>query len=56
MNCLCLLDDGRLVSGSSDYSIIIYNKTTYKPDIIIKEHNNWVICILNLKNNTIASC
>ena len=56
VNCLCLLDDGRLVSGSGDNSIIIYNKITYKPDIIIKEHNNWVISILKLKNNTIASC
>ena len=24
--CLCILNDGRLVSGSSDNSIIIYNK------------------------------
>ena len=31
--CLCMLDDGRLVSSSSDSNIIIYNKITYKPDI-----------------------
>ena len=39
---LTLLNDGRLVSGSGDKSIIIYNKLTYQPDLIIKEHNNEV--------------
>ena len=33
--CLSVLNDGRLISGSYDNSIIIYNKTTYKPDLII---------------------
>ena len=30
--CLCILNDGRLVSSSSDKSIIIFNKNTYQPD------------------------
>ena len=38
--CLSILKDGRLVSGSKDNSIIIYNKETYQPDLKIKEHNN----------------
>ena len=46
--CLCILNDGRLVSGSYDHSIIIYNKKAYQPDIIIKEHNNSVLCITQL--------
>ena len=40
--CLCILNDGRLVSGSSDKSIIIYNNKTYQPDIIIKEYNSCI--------------
>ena len=36
--CLSILNDGRLISGSADNSIIIYNKTTYQPDLIINEH------------------
>ena len=54
--CLCVLNDGRLVSGSSDHSIIIYNKKTYQPDIIIKEHNNDVLCITQLSSGILASC
>ena len=38
ISCLTVMNDGRLVSGSTDKSIIIYNKETYKPDLIIKEH------------------
>ena len=54
--CLCILNDGRLVSGSSDNSIIIYNKITYQPDIIIKEHNNTICCIIQLSSGILASC
>ena len=39
---LSVLNDGRLISSSYDSSIIIYNKTTYKPDLIIKEHKKAV--------------
>ena len=54
--CLCILNDGRLVSGSNDYSIIIYNKITYQPDIIIKEHNSTICCIIQLSSGILASC
>ena len=54
--CLCVLDDGRLVSGSYDKSIIIYNKITYQPDIIIKEHNSDICCIIQLSSGILASC
>ena len=48
--CLCLLNDGRLVSGSCDKSIIIYDKNTYQPDLVIKEHNSYVNCIIQLSS------
>ena len=54
--CLCVMKDGRLVSGSEDNSIIIYNKITYQPDLIIKEHNGWVLCITQLSSGILASC
>ena len=47
---LTKLKHGRLVSGSSDNSIIIYNKKTYQPDIIIKEHNKYITCIAQLSS------
>jgi len=56
VNCLTILKDGRLVSGSSDKSIIIYNKETYKPDLTIKEHKDDVFCIITLSSGILASC
>jgi len=56
VNCLTILKDGRLVSGSNDKSIIIYNKETYKCDLIIKEHNDDVYCITTLSSGVLASC
>ena len=41
VNCLSILKDGRLVSGSDDKSIIIYNKETYQPDLTIKEYKRY---------------
>ena len=54
--CLCVLNDGRLVSGSADKSIIIYNKDTYQPDLIIKKHNNYICCIIQLSSGELVSC
>ena len=54
--CLSVLNDGRLVSGSNDNSIIIYNKITYQPDIIIKEHNDTICCIIQLSSGILTSC
>ena len=56
VECLTIMNDGRLVSGSFDKSIIIYNKETYKPDLIIKEHNSYVTCIIQLSSRVLASC
>jgi len=56
INCLCILNDGRLISGSDDNSIIIYNKTTYKPDLIINEHTGSVWSIIQLRSGIIATC
>jgi len=56
VRCLSILKDGRLVSGSDDKSIIIYNKITYQPDLIIKEHNNNINYIITLNSGILASC
>ena len=54
--CLTLLNDGRLVSGSGDSFFIIYNNTTYQPDLIIKEHTSSIYCIIQLSSGVLASC
>ena len=54
--CLYVLNDGRLISGSADKSIIIYNKATYQPDLIIKEHKGSVRCITQLSSGILATC
>ena len=53
---LIVLNDGRLVSGAGDNSIIIYNKSTYKPDLIIKEHKGGIFCLYQLSSGFLASC
>lgn len=50
------MKDGRLVSGGRDYIIIIYNKNTYLPDLVIKEHNGAICCICQLSSGILASC
>ena len=54
--CLTILKDGRLVSGSGDSYIIVYNKLTYQRDIIIKEHKGDVNCIITLSSGELVSC
>jgi len=54
--CLCVLKDGRLVSGSKDKEIIIYNKNTYQPDLIIKKHGSNICCIIQLNSGELVSC
>ena len=54
--CSTVLKDGRFVTGSGDYSIIIYNNKTFKPDLTIKEHSNRVYCIIQLSSGLLASC
>ena len=50
------MNEGRLVSDSNNESIIIYNKGTYKPDIIIKERNDTVQYITTLSSGILVSC
>ena len=38
------------------YSIIIYNKRTYKPELIIKEHSDKINCLKELSSGILASC
>jgi len=56
IRCLIVLNDGRLASCSGDNTIVIYNKLTYNPDLIIKEHNNSVNRIIQLSSGILASC
>ena len=53
--CLTILNDGRLVSGSADTTMIIYNKITFQPDLIIKEHKNSVCCVIQLSSGELVS-
>ena len=55
VNSLCTLKDGRLVSGSEDKSIIIWNLELTKPDIIIKD-NIYPIKIVKLLNDGKLIC
>ena len=48
--CATVLNDGRFVTGSNDYSIIIYNNKTFKPDLTIKEHSDSVSSLIQLSS------
>ena len=50
INCLTILKDGRSVSCSTDNSTIIYNKSTYKLDLGIKED---IFSVLSINNKYI---
>ena len=56
VRCLIMLKDGRIASGNYDNSIIIYNKRTYKPELIIKEHDGKISCLKELSSGILASC
>ena len=56
MHCAIVLKDGRFAIGYWDKSIIIYNIKTYKPDLIIKEHNDSITCLLQLSSDILDSC
>ena len=53
--CVIVLNDGRFATCSMDKSIIIYNKKTFKPDLIIKEDICTVIYIMQLSSGMLAS-
>ena len=52
--CLKTLDDGRLAAGDEYSNLIIYNKETFKPDIIIQNNLNNLSNFTQLKNKNIA--
>ncbi len=56
LSCLCLLDDGRIASGSLDNSITIFNKISYKPDLIMNEHTSFINSMIKLEENILVSC
>ena len=45
-----------IISSSYDGSIIIYNKKTFKDDLIIKEHNVNVFCVIQLSSSELVTC
>ena len=47
---ICQLDDGTIVSCSNDKSIMIGDYT------IKSAHNDWILKVITLPNNRIASC
>ena len=53
---LCRLDDGRLVGSLSNNNIIVFNKRTFKSDIIIKEIDSSIDDIFRLVSNILAIC
>ena len=53
---LLVLKDGRLLSSSDDYSIIIYDKKNFTQQCIIKEHSNSVQYFTQISNDNIVSC
>ena len=52
--CIKTLDDGRLAAGDSNSNLIIYNKETYNPDIIIQNNLNQLLNFTQMKNNNLA--
>ena len=51
-----ILNDGRIATGGYDRSIIIHNKETFEPDIIINEHEVDINYLLKLSSGYLASC
>jgi len=56
ISCSTVLNDGRIAICSHDKSIVIYNNKTFKPDLIIFEHDDRVNYILQLISGLLASC
>ena len=52
--CLKTLEDGRLAAGDEYSNLIIYNKDTFKPEIIIKNNLSYLFNFTELKNKNIA--
>lgn len=53
---ILILKDGRLSSSSADNTLIIYNKESFQPDLIFREHTNYVNYHIQLRNENIVTC
>jgi len=53
---ILVLKDGRLSSSAADNTLIIYNKESFQPDLIIKEHTDYVNYHIQLENWNIVTC
>ena len=56
ITCGIVLKDGRFATGSGDHTIIIYNNKTFKPDLTIKEHSDYVNSLTQLSSDILVSC
>ena len=50
-----ILQDGRIAAGGNSKSIIIYNRETFKSEITIKEHSDYITYLTQLKNGNLVS-
>ena len=53
---LSKLKDGRLISGSGDYTLNIYKKDTFELQLSIKEHSSQINYFTQLNNDKIITC
>ena len=54
INCLKILDDGRLAVGDGNSNLIIYDNETFNQDIIINNNLRSLRNFTQLKNKNIA--
>ena len=55
VNCVSVLPDGRIVSGSSDNTISVWNTNSGQCTMTLKGHNGSVRCVLVLPDGSIVS-
>jgi WD40 repeat protein len=55
VTCIAMLPDGRIVSGSDDGTLKIWNRKTGKCDITCKDDNYGIMCITVLADGRIVS-
>jgi WD40 repeat protein len=55
IRCIAILSDGRIVSGSDDCTLKIWNLQTGKCDIIFRGHVGMVMCTAALSDGRIIS-
>ena len=53
--CLVQLADGRVVSGSGDSTLKVWNVTTGVCEMTLKEHSDYVDCLVQLADGRVVS-